>query len=140
VFTRNNSSNGNLTRTGAGMQAELDTLFYSKYDNTKNYRDYYRIYFIDENDAGGGLYGQAAGIIAKSVFVSTKGLGDSTPAHELCHAMGLYHTFDVNSQFVYEQYETDNIMDYSDIGAKKIQVNRLYHWQWKKLQDVCEKI
>ena len=140
IFTRNNSISGYLSKTGSVMQAELDTLLYNKYDTTKDYRDFYRIYFIDENDVSNGLYGQAADILSKSVFISTKGLGDSTPAHELFHAMGLYHTFDINSQFVYEKYETDNIMDYSDIGAKQIHVNRLYHWQWKVLQDASEKI
>jgi hypothetical protein len=135
LFTRRNAKNGYLNKTGKFMQADLDTRLYAKYDKLKkDYRDYYRIYFIDEQDSSGSLYGQAAGINTKSVFVSSLGLSDSTAAHELFHAMGLYHTFDKHSEFVFKQYETDNIMDYSDVGPKNIQVNRSASWQWKILR------
>jgi len=140
-FTKRNAMGGYLIRTGALMQADLDKRLYLKYDKlNKDYRDYYKVYFINEQNSHKNLYGQAADINAKSVFISSLGLSDSTSAHELFHAMGLYHTFDKNSEFVFKQNETDNIMDYSDVGPKKIQVNRSSHWQWKILHKSSTQI
>lgn len=43
-------------------------------------------------------------------------------AHEALHAMNLYHTFDNDSKYSFLKYETDNIMDYSDIKNRKFPV------------------
>lgn len=47
------------------------------------------------------------------------GLDDTTCAHELLHALGLYHSFSDLNQHTFEEYKTDNIMDYSDVGPEK---------------------
>ena len=51
--------------------------------------------------------------------------------------MGLYHSFDNDSDFTFEINKTENIMDYSDLAG--IPVNSTYHWQWKTLQSRSEK-
>jgi hypothetical protein len=43
----------------------------------------------------------------------------STVMHELLHAMGLHH-FDNSSKYGFQQFETDNIMDYSDLSTNII--------------------
>ncbi len=65
-----------------------------------------------------------------SLIVVKQGFTDSTCAHELFHSMGLSHTFDPASEFVFEIERTDNIMDYSDIGRNYIKVLRSACWQW----------
>ncbi|MFL0084576.1 type VI secretion system tube protein TssD [Tenacibaculum maritimum] len=106
-----------------------------------DYSKHYKIYFIDEEQ--GGLYGRAYNIPApessRSVIVLRPGLTDSTLAHETFHAMGLYHTFDNHSNFTFQQYKTDNIMDYSDIGPDLIPVISTYQWQWNLIQSNIEK-
>ncbi|CAA0171409.1 conserved hypothetical protein [Tenacibaculum maritimum] len=106
-----------------------------------DYSKHYKIYFIDEEQ--GGLYGRAYNIPApessRSVIVLRPGLTDSTLAHETFHAMGLYHTSDNHSNFTFQQYKTDNIMDYSDIGPDLIPVISTYQWQWNLIQSNIEK-
>ena len=40
----------------------------------------------------------------------------TTTAHELMHAIGLYHTFDSRNEYTFKQYTTENIMDYNKEG------------------------
>ncbi|GAB6961355.1 hypothetical protein JCM17724A_01040 [Prevotella fusca JCM 17724] len=49
-------------------------------------------------------------------MVLALGLDDTTCAHELLHALGLYYSFSDLNLHTFEEYKTDNIMDYSDIG------------------------
>ena len=113
--------------------------FELKFDTS--YESYYKVYFIDEDQ--GDLFGQAYDIPApknsRSVIVLQPGFFDSTVAHEVLHAMGLYHTFDNNSKFTFEPFKTDNTMDYSDIGPEKIPVTSIAQWQWKLLHDNLDK-
>jgi len=97
------------------------------------YKNYMKIFFID--DVAGGLFGQTfdIGVPKKSVIVLTNGFNDSTLAHEALHAMNLYHTFDNDSKHTFLAYETDNVMDYSDIENRKFPVISTFAWQWKIL-------
>ncbi|MGP1437338.1 MAG: phage baseplate assembly protein V, partial [Phocaeicola sp.] len=62
--------------------------------DTAKYASYYKIYFINENaDGDSSLYGRAREICSKEVIVLSPGLDDTTCAHELFHALGLYHSF-----------------------------------------------
>lgn len=52
-------------------------------------------------------------------------------AHELLHAMGLYHSFDNESTYTFEIFKTDNIMDYTHLKRKnRFSTNK---FQWKKI-------
>lgn len=62
-------------------------------------------------------------------------LAKSTAMHELLHAMGLHHTFDDSSKYGFEQFETDNIMDYSNLDTNIIP-KQTYRWQWQILKDI----
>lgn len=59
----------------------------------------------------------------------------STAMHELLHAMGLHHTFDSSSKYGFQQFETDNIMDYSDLSTNII-AKQTYRWQWQILKNI----
>ena len=63
------------------------------------------------------------------------GLDDTTCAHELLHALGLYHSFSDLNQHTFEEYKTDNIMDYSDVGPEKIPVIATWQFQWNILHE-----
>lgn len=54
---------------------------------------------------------------------------NSTVAHELLHSIGLSHTFDEKSKYIFEQFMTDNIMDYVSRESKTI-LKQTYKWQW----------
>ena len=100
---------------------------------TAKYEEYHKIFFINENIVGKGLYGQAHDIPSKEVIVLTPGLNDSTCAHELFHALGLYHSFSSLNIHTFEKFKTDNIMDYSDTAIVKIPVIATWQFQWKIL-------
>ncbi|CAA0151640.1 type VI secretion system tube protein TssD [Tenacibaculum maritimum] len=139
-FNRKYSSKGALIDADENhFQDYLNDALKSR--KKKDYTKYYKIYFIDED--GGGLYGMAYDIPApknsRSVIVLKAGLEDSTLAHETFHAMGLYHTFDNNSEFTFKEDKTNNIMDYSDMSFDKIPVVSTYHWQWGIIHNNIEK-
>ena len=98
-----------------------------------DYNDYFKVYFINEDS--GTLYGHAEDIPSMNTIVYGIGFSDTTAPHELLHSMGLYHSFDNDGNSTFEQNETDNIMDYSDIGPKQIPVITTWHWQWKTLTN-----
>lgn len=103
---------------------------------TAKYASYYKIYFINENaDGDSSIYGRAREICSKEVIVLAPGLDDTTCAHELFHALGLYHSFSDLNQHTFEKYKTDNIMDYSDVGTEKIPVIATWQFQWNILQE-----
>lgn len=111
----------------------FDVLYDSMEQFDSKYKNYMKIFFID--DVAGGLFGQTfdIGVPKKSVIVLTNGFNDSTLAHEALHAMNLYHTFDNDSKHTFLAYETDNVMDYSDIENRKFPVISTFAWQWKIL-------
>ena len=103
---------------------------------TAKYASYYKIYFINENaDGDSSIYGRAREICSEEVIVLAPGLDDTTCAHELFHALGLYHSFSELNQHTFEKYKTDNIMDYSDVGTEKIPVIATWQFQWNILQE-----
>lgn len=138
------------SRVQESLQKHLNKILYDKYDaKNKDYRDFYKLYFINEkaisSSGTGNLYGAAYDIPtksnpleSKSVAIYSPGFKDSTLAHETFHAMGLYHSFDNDGEFTFQQDETDNIMDYSDVGKHKIPVISTWQWQWPIIQHYAE--
>ncbi|WP_346883960.1 PAAR-like protein [uncultured Algibacter sp.] len=147
IFNARFSSGGNIDGnnhdlSGTGVDSimdYLDTKLYSLYDPLGiNYRDHYKVYFINESATSriGNLYGIAYGIpsIKRSVTIYSIGFNDSTLVHELFHAMGLHHSFSSNGKYTFEQLKTDNVMDYSDAqGAASFPVISTWLWQWQAL-------
>ena len=58
------------------------------------------------------------------------GLDDATCTYGLFHALGLYHSFSDLNLHTFEEYKTDNIMDYSDVSDKPIPVVATWQFQW----------
>ncbi|MDR2145968.1 MAG: hypothetical protein LBE91_05880 [Tannerella sp.] len=94
--------------------------------------DQYKIFFIP--DPANTVNGFSS-VIENRFTVCFSGANESTPIHELGHALGLQHTFygnpDQGARYTYEDGKTDNIMDYSH----HVDVNRqsFFHWQWQVL-------
>ena len=97
---------------------------------TSKYKEYHKIFFLNEKNEDESLYGQARNIRSKEVVVLAPGLHDTTCAHELFHALGLYHSFSSSNLHTFEKYKTDNIMDYSDVSDKPIPVVATWQFQW----------
>ena len=139
VFKKKFTKKGKMKN--AGSDAFLDHLrkkFSDRY-GSKKYIKHYKLFFIDEN--AGGLYGRSYGIggAKRTVVIFRRGFSDSTLAHETLHAMGLYHSFDNDGKFTFEEYKTDNIMDYSDIASPPLDVISTWQWQWPIIQKNSEK-
>lgn len=62
---------------------------------------------------------------------STK-VDESTVAHEIMHCIGFMHTFLNQSKYTFDEYSTDNVMDYYS-SRTKIIAKQLYKWQWDQL-------
>lgn len=118
------------------------------------YDDSYKIFYVTDvcetNDCGGGyILGYShelpkspvkSNSIKSSVIVfnlaltqkkitMNKSAASCTASHELLHAIGLSHTFDDYSKYVFKQCETDNIMDYND-DVTNLVGKQTYKWQW----------
>lgn len=108
----------------------------SSNSDTAKYASYYKIYLINEDaDGDSSLYGRAREICSKEVIVLAPGLDDTTCAHELFHALGLYHSFSNLNQHTFEINKTDNIMDYSDVCKTPIPVVATWQFQWNILHE-----
>lgn len=122
------------TSSIVSIHNHLDKIFFGIKGNKATYKNYYRIYMLKGADIA--LNGEAADINEpnSSVVVfdrSKNGRTKSTMAHELLHAMGLYHTFDNNSPYTFKLYKTDNIMDYTHkIKKDRFSTNK---FQWTKI-------
>lgn len=122
-----------LTRTSPSLLTFLTlNLFF-----LKNIDDYDIIIYClgtklsseDEN----GQRKKLGGYNRDKEIVLSCGLDPSTPTHEVLHALGLSHTFNnvhldqSDTDFTYEIYLTDNLMDYSNVQN----IRRLHWWEWQ---------
>lgn len=77
----------------------------------------------------------------KIVLIMSNGVDAHTLCHEALHARGLHHTFpedDNKGKHTFEQYKTDNIMDYIEENKSDDKLST-YKWQWDKIKEVAEK-
>lgn len=79
-----------------------------------------------------------SGVTIEKCILLKKNYSGATACHETLHTLGLAHTFsNLNfagndlSEFVYEKYATDNLMDY--LSDKNNRTN-LWEWQWKQIR------
>lgn len=105
----------------------------------EKYKDYYKIYMINEkfrdSMRGNGLKGSARDVGCKEVIVCGEGITSSTTTpHELFHALGLEHSFENDSKFVWKREATDNLMDYD--AHPRI---AMWQFQWAKVQKSLPK-
>ncbi len=77
-----------------------------------------------------GTYNAVAGFsetnsgIAYGILANTDGkILPEAIAHEIMHALGLEHTFELQKSHIFEGKSTDNYMDYSD--------SKIYTWKWQ---------
>ncbi len=90
---------------------ELETMYADKYQNVV------KVFVINETSkiaSGYALQPLNTTILFKGGFDSDN---RNATSHEVMHVLGLYHTFDIESPFVFEKYKTDNITDYSDMAS-----------------------
>lgn len=142
------------------LTAKIQEAMYSKLKNKtlgkgkvgNKYESYYRVYFVKKtvgNSSSGYLLGEAADLpcddvlildvkaAAASLKLPLSAVNNTVP-HELFHAMGVEHTFDNHSDFVFKQYHTDNVMDYGDKSTGNIKGIFSFKWQWSILHDGIE--
>ncbi|CAA0172506.1 hypothetical protein [Tenacibaculum maritimum] len=108
------------------------------------YKEHYKVFFMGEYGArkksNGGLQplgGHANGIPSKEcvMYFNPK---EFVVTHELLHCMGVFHSFNNNSNYTFLRGKTDNIMDYSHLSTPKIPQLSTWQWQWKILTDANE--
>ena len=56
------------------------------------------------------------------------------------HALGLRHPFDKLNKYIFKEFTTDNVMDYSDVGPLQIPVIATWRYQWEHLHKVLRTI
>ncbi|WP_294246342.1 reprolysin-like metallopeptidase, partial [uncultured Chryseobacterium sp.] len=113
------------------LKDELESLYPGKYD------DVIKIFVVDEacdTAAGYALSTQKTAVLFRGGFDTDN---RNVTTHEIMHVLGLPHTFENESIFVFEKYSTDNIMDYSDTASDYSMRKNVYstsHWQWGIMQ------
>ncbi|MCX6270836.1 MAG: LysM peptidoglycan-binding domain-containing protein [Bacteroidetes bacterium] len=117
---------------------ELANRLVAKFGDT--YKDHIKIFYMGYD--GGCLVQDSHGVIS----VEALGGYSSGPhqivlfdvscrsvfSHEVLHSLNLSHTFYNLAKYTYKVFETENIMDYTNIKAGMIDSSIcLYHWQWQ---------
>ncbi|SDJ93615.1 zinc metalloprotease [Chryseobacterium jejuense] len=137
LFFTTKDEKGNIvtdTSDWRSIHATLDKIFFEDKKN-EAYREYYRVFMLPTSL---GLNGIAEDVGNVKTVVAFANRNDSSTAHEILHAMGLYHTFDNSSPYTFKIYQTDNIMDYTHqtknpktkAWKSRFSTNK---FQWKKI-------
>lgn len=85
----------------------------------------------DTDSLGGEAYKLGG---AEGARIFSPGLQKTSIAHELLHSIGLEHSFDNNSEFTFQIYQTDNIMDYKNFAQPDSKRKLIWIWQDKKVK------
>lgn len=113
------------------LNKEIESLYPGKYTNIL------KVFFINERctkAAGYAIKEYQSAVLFSGGYDSDN---RSVTTHEIMHVMGLSHTFEKKSRFIFEKYTTDNLMDYSDAAGDEREKDTIstYHWQWAILQQ-----
>ncbi|KFF00460.1 hypothetical protein IX39_07380 [Chryseobacterium formosense] len=139
LFFTTKDKNGNIVTDISNWRSIHSTLDKIFFEDKKNeiYKSYYRVYMLPTSL---NLNGIAEDVGNVKTVVAFQNRNDSSTAHEILHAMGLYHTFDNNSPYTFKLYNTDNIMDYTH-QTRNPKTNKMKSrfstnkFQWKKINE-----
>lgn len=120
-----------------------------KIHNPAYNRDSFLIFFIREMGISpttpSGFYQEYHGMAYPPISIDNNkavifilGLGTKAVAHELFHCGGLYHPFSNLDELTFEEFFTDNLMDYSELAQPPftpIPTNGTWKRQWKILWE-----
>lgn len=144
IFFKNNNYEKIQTNSKAGKKYFLgfqQFLNSRLHDKRKSFEDMFKIYFIDEDAAAGGITQGQASVKDKAAVIFKNGYNKETITHELLHCLSLPHVFadlvgtDVNKKYLFNKFSTDNIMDYQQKNDPINKRKSLWHWQIKKIWD-----
>lgn len=106
------------------------------------YRDYYKVYFINESLINPSTRGYNNFSTKTTVMYYADGnILDNIIAHELFHGLNLQHVFTnydeqrkPTAKYTYQSYSTNNIMDYTYKGKESV-LHAMWYWQWKMANE-----
>jgi hypothetical protein len=107
-------------------------------------KDTVKLYFIDRTIyvGSGRVAGGASNYGCKEAYISDGGYNNATPTHEILHCLSLREAFpddkhpndpSKNGLHVFNQDQTDNIMDYVPVNKSTDDRKSLWGWQIKQV-------
>ncbi|GAA5084841.1 hypothetical protein GCM10023210_05080 [Chryseobacterium ginsengisoli] len=141
-----NTTDAKLNEDYAGIYTDLKTRFLNQPGNTAKYSTHFLVFAFGDTPYDMRIYptGGYSGTLGQVAKIGTKNVAlfrirnDNTLNHEGLHGLGLYHTHDDGDRkpdihFIYQKYETTNIMAYADASSGHPSNEKIstWHWQWK---------
>lgn len=146
LAARTDTSDGGLYEDYPGKQmfTYLHTQFLAQPGNAAKYANHFTVFCFGDipydmvvfpGRGYSGTLGQVEDINKKNVFVFSI-RNDYTLNHEGLHGLGLEHTHPggtttPSKKFIFDLYETTNIMSYADAAHPDNTKITTWHWQWK---------
>lgn len=143
---RTDTTDGGLYEdyTGKQMFTYLHTQFLAQPGNATKYANHFTVFCFGDipydmvvfpGRGYSGTLGQVEDINKKNVFIFSI-RNDYTLNHEGLHGLGLEHTHPggtttPSKKFIFDMYETTNIMSYADAAHPDNTKITTWHWQWK---------
>ena len=111
------------------LKTYLEDAIKKRYES--QYDEYYKLFVFGDACRKANGYG----FLDEKHACLFNGHDDITISHEVCHCLGLNHTFDFTNPnrniVAYKYAKTNNMLDYSHLV--NIKRNSLFYWQWKKI-------
>ncbi|MEO8236489.1 MAG: hypothetical protein ABI576_00175 [Flavobacterium sp.] len=146
LAARTDTTDGGLYEdyTGKQMFTYLHTQFLAQPGNAVKYANHFTVFCFGDipydmvvfpGRGYSGTLGQVEEIKKKNVFIFSI-RNDFTLNHEGLHGLGLEHTHPggtttPSKKFIFDLYETTNIMSYADAAHPDNTKITTWHWQWK---------